>query len=98
LSPRGEPLHELLHACDGAVVLTSTVGLEARLAGCAVVQVTGSLYTADAPYLAYGIADAAVPVEGLAQAIAEAPPRGAGDTAGATPAAPRVAEALARWL
>jgi len=98
LSTRGEPLHELLHACDGVVVLTSTVGLEARLAGCAVVQVTGSLYTADAPYLAYGIAHAAVPIEGLAAAIAQAPARRRDAGTAISPAAPRVAQALVRWL
>ncbi|KQT08807.1 hypothetical protein [Ramlibacter sp. Leaf400] len=96
LSPRGENLHELLHACDGVVVLTSTVGLEARIAGCALVQVTGSLYTPDAPYLAYGIADAAVPREGLAAAIDAAPPRR--PAADQAPATPRVLEALAPWL
>ncbi|TFZ02440.1 UDP-glycosyltransferase [Ramlibacter henchirensis] len=96
LSPRTENLHELLHACDGAVVLTSTVGLEASIAGCAVVQVTGSLYTLDAPYLAYGIADAAVALEGLAVALDAAPPRRA--AVDLAPAAPRVLEALARWL
>jgi hypothetical protein len=96
LSGRQEPLHELLHACDGVVVLTSTVGLEARLAGCHVVQVLGSLYSADAPYLAYGIADAAVPLAGLAAAIDGArPPVAAQDL---TPAAPRVIEALRPWL
>lgn len=96
LSPRGENLHELLQACDGVVVLTSTVGLEARMAGCAVVQVTGSLYTPDAPYLAYGIADAAVPLEGLAAAIDAAPARR--PAADLAPAAPRVLEAISPWL
>jgi hypothetical protein len=96
LSPRSENLHELLQACDGVVVLTSTVGLEAGIAGCAVVQVTGSLYTADAPYLAYGIADAAVPLEGLAAAIDAAPARRA--AADLAPAAPQVLEALSPWL
>ena len=96
LSPRGESLHELLHACDGVVVLTSTVGLEASIAGCTVVQATGSRYTPDAPYLDYGIADAAVPLEGLEAAIDAAPARRpATDLA---PATPRVLEALSPWL
>ena len=97
LSPRSENLHELLQACDGVVVLTSTVGLEARIAGCAVVQVMGSLYTPDAPYLAYGIADAAVPLEGLAAAdrCGTRAPAPAADLA---PAAPQVLEALSPWL
>ena len=96
LSPRSENLHELLQACDGVVVLTSTVGLEASMAGCAVVQVTGSLYTTDAPYLAYGIADAAVPLQGLEAAIDAAPARR--PAADLEPAAPRVLEALSSWL
>ncbi|MBI5279360.1 MAG: UDP-glycosyltransferase [Burkholderiales bacterium] len=69
LSPRSEDLHALLHACDIVAVLTSTVGIEARLAGCHVIQVLGSLYSPDAPYLAYGIADQAVPLEQLPQAV-----------------------------
>ena len=96
LSPRSENLHELLQACDGVVVLTSTVGLEANIAGCAVVQVTGSLYTPDAPYLACGIADAAVPLEGLEAAIDAAPARR--PAADLEPAAPRVLVALSPWL
>ena len=96
LSPRGESLHELLHACDGVVVLTSTVGLEASIAGCTVVQATGSRYTPDAPYLDYGIADAAVPLEGLEAAIDAAPARR--PAADLAPATPRVLEALSPWL
>ena len=42
-------------AHDVVSVLTSTVGIEARLAGCRVIQVLGSLYSADAPYLAYTV-------------------------------------------
>ena len=69
LSPRTENLHVLLHACDVVVVLTSTVGVEARIAGRHVIQVLGSLYSPDAPYLAYGVADQAVPLEKLQQAV-----------------------------
>lgn len=99
LSPRTENLHELLYACDGVVVLTSTVGLEAQLAGCEVVQVTGSRYTADAPYLAYGVAREAVPVEGLERALDAVSGRARGCSTGAQPAAaPRVLGALMPWL
>jgi hypothetical protein len=69
LSPRTENLHVLLHACDIVVMLTSTVGVEARIAGRHVIQVLGSLYSPDAPYLACGIADQAVPLEKLQQAV-----------------------------
>lgn len=98
LSPRQENLHELLHACDGVVVLTSTVGLEARLAGCHVVQALGSLYSPDAPYLAYGIADAAVPLDGLEAAIERFSAQPRGTAAVAQAAAPRVLEVLRPWL
>jgi hypothetical protein len=95
LSGRDEELHVLLHACDLAVVMTSTVGIEARLAGLRVVQVLGSLYSEAAPYLEFGIAQEAVHLDGLPAAVARAlaapaplPPQSGG------PAAPRVADAL----
>jgi len=72
LSGRTESLHELLHACDVVVVMTSTVGIEARLAGKHVIQVLGSLYSIDTPYLAYGIADQAVTLDDLPAAISRA--------------------------
>jgi len=98
LSTREEALHPLLHACDGVVVLTSTVGIEARLAGCHVLQALGSLYSGDAPYLAYGIADAAVPIEGLEGAIDRLAGQPRGRVAAEQPAAPRVVEVLEAWL
>lgn len=72
LSPRGEDLHVLLHASDVVVVMTSTVGIEARLAGKYVIQVLGSLYSDDAPYVAYGVADEAVTLGELPHAVARA--------------------------
>ena len=75
LSPRSEDLHVLLHAVDVVVVLTSTVGIEAQLAGCHVIQVLGSLYSPDTPYLEYGIADQAVELNRLHDAVHSAPTR-----------------------
>lgn len=97
LSPRDEDLHVLLHAVDVVVVMTSTVGIEARLAGKYVIQVLGSLYSDDAPYVDCGIADEAVPLAGLPQAVARALGRrstlpGGPDQAGQ--AAARVADEL----
>lgn len=97
-SPPGENLHELLYACHGVVVLTSTVALEARLAGCHVVQALGSLYSASAPYLEYGIADAAVPAAGLEAAIDAARGRARHAPLDGEPAAPRVLEQLLQFL
>ncbi len=59
------PLPALLHACDLVVTLTSTVGLEGHLAGCRLVQVTGSVFDEAMPLMRYGIADDAVRLEML---------------------------------
>ena len=59
----------LLHACDLVVTLTSTVGLEGHLAGCRLVQVTGSVFDEAMPLLRYGIADDAVPLGALTTAL-----------------------------
>jgi hypothetical protein len=63
------PLPTLLHACDLVVTLTSTVGLEGHLAGCRLLQVTGSVFDGAMPLLRYGIADDAVPVQSLDPAL-----------------------------
>jgi hypothetical protein len=63
------PLPPLLHAVDLVVTLTSTVGLEGHLAGARLVQVTGSVFDAAMPLARFGIADAAVPLQGLPAAL-----------------------------
>jgi hypothetical protein len=63
------PLHPLLHAVDVVVTLTSTVGLEGHLAGARLVQVRGSVFENAMPLERFGIADAAVPVAQLPQAL-----------------------------
>ncbi|WP_372658168.1 UDP-glycosyltransferase [Hydrogenophaga sp.] len=72
------PLAPLLHATDVVVTLTSTVGLEGHLAGCRLVQVTGSVFDQAMPLARYGIADQAVPLQGLNPALDHwvAQPRG----------------------
>lgn len=62
-------LPALLHACDLVVTLTSTVGLEGHLAGCRLIQITGSVFDDAMPLLRYGMADAAVPVHALPDAL-----------------------------
>jgi hypothetical protein len=64
-------LPALLHASDLVVTLNSTVGLEGHLAGTRVVQVLGSVFDDAMPLLAYGIADAAVSLKGIAGALAQ---------------------------
>ena len=63
------PLAELLHAVDVVVTLTSTVGLEGHLCGARLIQVRGSVFEPAMPLARFGIADAAVPVEGLPAAL-----------------------------
>jgi hypothetical protein len=63
------PLPPLLHAVDAVVTLTSTVGLEGHLCGSRLIQVTGSVFDAAMPLARFGVADAAVPVSGLPQAL-----------------------------
>jgi hypothetical protein len=63
------PLAPLLHATDLVVTLTSTVGLEGHLAGCRLIQVLGSVFDDAMPLARHGIADAAVPVDALPQAL-----------------------------
>jgi len=62
-------LPTLLHACDLVVTLTSTVGLEGHLAGCRLVQVSGSVFDPAMPLLRFGIADEATPVQSLPSAL-----------------------------
>ena len=63
------PLAALLHATDLVLTIGSTVGLEGHLAGCRLVQVLGSLFDGATPWSNYGIADEAVTVVSLTQAL-----------------------------
>ena len=93
------PLPELLHAIDVVVTLTSTVGLEGHLCGARLVQVLGSVFEASMPLARFGVADAAVPLQKLKQALdrwTAAPRR---ETAHARPpATPQVVQVLAEFL
>ncbi|HWI81351.1 UDP-glycosyltransferase [Ramlibacter sp.] len=93
------PLPELLHAVDTAVTLTSTVGLEAHLCGARLIQVLGSVFQSAMPLARFGIADAAVPLSGLAPALDEwtRQPRRAGPAASAS-ATERVLGVLTEFL
>ncbi|HXD40553.1 MAG TPA: hypothetical protein VN649_08315, partial [Ramlibacter sp.] len=63
------PLPPLLHAVDTVVTLTSTVGLEGHLCGARLIQVLGSVFEPAMPLARFGVADAAVPLEGLEPAL-----------------------------
>tara|TARA_B100000787_G_C16197815_1_gene302222 strand:- start:541 stop:1770 length:1230 start_codon:yes stop_codon:yes gene_type:complete len=55
LSPRDESLHSMLHCMDIVVVMTSTVGLEAYLAGKNVISIDTSIFTDDVRYASLGV-------------------------------------------
>jgi hypothetical protein len=69
LTGQGWPLVPLLHAVDLVVTLSSTVGLEGHLAGARLVQLRGSVFEDAMPLARFGIADAAVPLDGLTAAL-----------------------------
>lgn len=92
------PLPILLHACDLVVTLTSTVGLEGHLAGCRVVQVTGSVFDEAMPLLRYGIADDAVPIESLHLALDRWATAARCKAKDVTPATQRVLSQITRFL
>jgi len=68
-SPRTEDLHALIHAVDAVVVASSTVGLEAHLAGQPVVSLDMSVFTDDAPYSRMGISRGVTDLTGLRSAL-----------------------------
>lgn len=69
LSLSSEDLATLIHAVDIVVVATSTVGLEAHLAGRAVLSIRGSVFTQDVPYCQMGIATDVASPDTLGQAL-----------------------------
>ena len=71
LSPASEALHPLLHAVGAVITGTSTVALEAHLAGRRVLQLLDSIAAPAMPYLALGVADAACHLTDLPQTLAE---------------------------
>ena len=93
------PLPALLHAVDTVVTLTSTVGLEGHLCGARLVQVLGSVFESSMPLARFGVADAAVTLQGLPPALdhwSRQPRRPVGEAASA--ATPRVLEVLGEFL
>lgn len=94
LSAASEPLHPLLHAVDAVVTGTSTVALEAHLAGTRVLQLLDSIAAPAMPYRALGVADADCRLDQLGDTLAtlldRPSPAAAADT---TDAAARVCDA-----
>lgn len=77
LSGPGDPLYPLLAAVDAVVIMTSTVGLEARLMGKPVVSVDVSVFSNDTPFaeegISQGITDLAHLEIAVESALASAP-------------------------
>ncbi|MDB5790421.1 MAG: hypothetical protein JWQ80_445 [Massilia sp.] len=69
VSPATESVSVLLHAVDIVVVMASTVGLEAALAGRPVISVVGSVFGADAPYARMGISTEAATIASIGEAL-----------------------------
>lgn len=63
------PLAPLLHTADLVVTINSTVGLEGRLVGARVIQVSGSVLDDALPLESYGLADETVSAEDLYGAL-----------------------------
>jgi len=93
------PLPELLHAVDAVVTLTSTVGLEGHLCGARLIQVLGSVFEPAMPLARFGVADAAISLHELEQALDQwtGAPRRDLPSAG-EPATQRVVQVLAEFL
>ena len=92
------PLAPLLAATDMVVTLNSTVGLEGFLVGARVIQVLGSVFDEAMPLARFGLADAAVTLDGLAPALQQwvrMPRRAAAPLSVATP---RVLAVLREFL
>ncbi|HVZ45346.1 MAG TPA: hypothetical protein VHA82_16160 [Ramlibacter sp.] len=88
------PLAPLLYAVDAVVTICSTVGMEGRLAGARLVQVLGTPFDADTPWLESGIADRAVELDGVERALDEIRGLPRHDLAGRHAATPQVIEVL----
>ena len=89
------PLAPLLHAVDVVVTICSTVGLEGHLAGTRLVQVLGTPFDADTPWLQFGIADRAVELGTLAQALDEVYRMPRREQRALRPATPQIVQVLA---
>jgi len=62
-------LYEVIHAADIVVTMTSTVGLEAYIAGKKVITVDLSIFTRDAPYSNMGISTGVMDFDQLKNAL-----------------------------
>lgn len=67
-----DPLHPLLAAVDAVVIMTSTVGLEARLMGKPVVSVDLSVFSKDTPFAEEGLSEGITDLSNLENALEKA--------------------------
>jgi hypothetical protein len=75
VSGRGDSLHACIQASDEVIVMGSTVGVEASIAGKAVTQVRGSILDHLSPYVSLGIAQRELTVGQIGDAFAPGAPR-----------------------
>ena len=68
-SPGSDDVSHVIHAADLVLVLVSTVGLQAYIAGKPVVTVSGSVFEQDAPYADYGMAKTAKDVDQIEEVV-----------------------------
>lgn len=92
------PLPPLLHATDLVVTINSTVGLEGRLVGSRVIQVSGSVLDDALPLQSYGLADETVSLAGLEGALNRQIGQTRHGVLGQVLATPRVLDVLRAYL
>lgn len=68
-SPAHDEVAAVIHACDMCVTITSTVALEAHIAGKPVITVDKSIFTEEAPFSKMGIALGVKEIAALPEAI-----------------------------
>jgi len=68
-SPATDEVAAVIHACDMCITITSTVALEAHIAGKPVITVDKSIFTDEAPFSRMGISQGVEDIEMLPGAI-----------------------------
>jgi CDP-glycerol glycerophosphotransferase (TagB/SpsB family) len=68
-SPASDEVAAVIHACDMCITITSTVALEAHLAGKPVITVDRSIFTPEAPFSKMGISQGVEDLDLLPGAI-----------------------------
>lgn len=97
LSDSREPLPALLAAVDAVVIMTSTVGLEARMMGKPVVSIDLSVFSKDIPFAEEGLSEGVTDLSNLEGALERAFAASPGPVAG-FPATGTAVESVVRTI